>query len=74
MDKRDTIPTRGGNPRGPKKYGIKVYTIGVGRDGVDFNSAILRKIAKETGGDYFNGNSIQKLQEIYETINRTREE
>ena len=69
MDNANTIPLEVAIKRA-KKYGIKVYTIGVGRDGVDFNSAVLKKIAKETGGKYFNGNSIQKLQEIYETINR----
>jgi Ca-activated chloride channel family protein len=36
-----------------RKYGIKVYTIGVGRAGLDFNPAVLEKIARETGGKYF---------------------
>lgn len=53
-----------------KKYGIKVYTIGVGRAGMDFNSAVLKQISKETGGKYFAGNSIEKLQNIYKTINK----
>jgi len=51
-----------------KKYGIKVYTIGVGNAG-DFDPTVLRKIANETNGRYFSANSIQKLQEIYSEIN-----
>jgi len=50
-----------------KKYGIKVYTIGVGNAG-DFNPEVLNKIAQDTGGKYFSANSVKKLQEIYKTI------
>ena len=53
-----------------QKYGIKVYTIGVGRAGMDFNPAVLKKIAKETGGRYFAGDSVEKLQNIYKTIDK----
>ncbi len=52
-----------------KKYGIKVYTVGVGRAG-DFNPAVLRKIAKDTGGKYFAAASIEKLKHIYSTIDK----
>ncbi len=52
-----------------KKYGIKVYTVGVGRVG-DFNPEVLQKISKETGGTYFSANSVEKLKAIYEEINR----
>ncbi len=52
-----------------KKYGIKVYTVGVGRAG-DFNPAVLRKIAKDTGGKYFAAESIEKLKQIYSTIDK----
>jgi len=52
-----------------KKYKIKVYTVGVGDAGRDFDPTVLRKISKETGGTYFGANSIEKLKEIYETIN-----
>ncbi len=52
-----------------KKYGIKVYTVGVGRAG-DFNPIVLKKIAKDTGGEYFSASSIEKLKEIYKTINK----
>ena len=53
-----------------KKYHIKVYTIGVGKVGRDFNPRVLEKISKETGGEYFAANSIEKLQEIYAIINQ----
>jgi len=53
-----------------KKYGIKVYTVGVGSAGRDFDATVLRKISKETGGEYFGADSIEKLKQIYETINR----
>ena len=52
-----------------KKYGIKVYTVGVGQEGVDFNSEVLKNISKETGGEYFSADTIEKLKEIYKTIN-----
>ena len=51
-----------------KKYGIKVYTIGVGNDG-DFDPAVLNEISTKTKGKYFSANSIEKLKQIYSTIN-----
>jgi len=52
-----------------KKYGIKVYTIGIGNNG-DFNRAELVKIAKETGGMFFSANSKEKLKDIYSEIDK----
>ena len=52
-----------------KKYGIKVYTVGIGRVG-DFNPVVLKKIADESGGKFFQANSKQRLKEIYDTINK----
>ncbi|CZE46999.1 vWA domain-containing protein [Campylobacter geochelonis] len=52
-----------------QKYGIKVYTIGVGVPG-DFNPAVLAKIAKDTGGEYFSSNSFKGLEEIYSKIDK----
>jgi Ca-activated chloride channel family protein len=69
MDNANTIPLEVAIKRA-KKYGIKVYTIGVGREGMDFNPEVLKKISKATGGRYFVGNSVEKIQDIYETINR----
>jgi len=44
-----------------KKYGIKVYTVGIGRVG-DFNPVVLKKIADESGGKFFQANSKQRLK------------
>jgi len=52
-----------------KKYGIKVYTIGVGGRG-DYNPYVLKKIAKETGGEFFEADSSQKLERIYAQIDK----
>ena len=52
-----------------KKYGIKVYTVGIGGVG-DFDPNVLRKIAKESGGKFFQANSKQRLKEIYDTIDK----
>jgi Ca-activated chloride channel family protein len=52
-----------------KKYGIKVYVIGVGNRG-DYNPMVLKRIAKETGGEFFEANSVEKLKKIYEVINK----
>lgn len=52
-----------------KKYGIKVYVIGVGSEG-DYNPLVLEKIAKDTGGKFFEADSVKKLQEIYKSIDR----
>ncbi|WP_456381330.1 vWA domain-containing protein [Hydrogenimonas sp.] len=50
-----------------KKYGIRVYTIGIGGRG-DYNPYVLQKIAKETGGKFFEADTVQKLKKVYETI------
>lgn len=52
-----------------KKYGIKVYTIGVGESG-DFDPYVLAKIAKESGGKFFKANSAGELRKIYEDIDK----
>ena len=52
-----------------KKYGIKVYTVGIGGAG-DFDPAVLKKIASESGGKFFHANSKQRLKEIYDTIDK----
>ena len=68
MDNAETVPLDVAINTA-KKYGIKVYTIGVGQPG-DFNPYVLQKIAKETGGRYFDADSVQKLKEVYRTIDR----
>jgi Ca-activated chloride channel family protein len=52
-----------------KKYGIKVYVIGVGNRG-DYNAAILKRIATETHGEFFEADSVEKLKKIYGVINK----
>ena len=52
-----------------QKYKIKVYTIGIGSP-TDYNGAVLDKIANQTGGKFFEANSIEKLKEVYKTINK----
>lgn len=72
------------------EYGIKVYTIGLGTNGmalspigilpngsfqygriqVEIDEALLKQIAKVTGGRYFRATNNKKLEEIYEEINK----
>jgi Ca-activated chloride channel family protein len=73
------------------EYGIKVYTIGLGSNGmvlspvaidprtgefqyarvqVEIDEALLKDIAKVTGGLYFRATNTQKLEEIYSEINK----
>lgn len=72
------------------EYGIKVYTIGLGSNGmalspigilpngsfqygrvqVEIDEALLKDIAKVTGGKYFRATNNKKLVEIYNEINK----
>jgi len=67
LDNADTIPLKVAIQRA-KKYGIKVYTIGIGSVG-DYNPEVLHKIAQSTGGKFYEANSVQKIQQIYDEIN-----
>ena len=49
-----------------KKYGIKIYTIGIGKP----NRMLLNEISKNSGGKSFIANSKDNLKEIYEHINK----
>ena len=63
-----------------KELGIKIYTIGIGEElmRTDFfgrlhrigrvNSVLLQKIARETGGNYFEAKKSNDMREIYNTI------
>lgn len=67
-----------------KAKGVKVYTIGMaaapgsveskrvgGRDATtSLDEALLRRIGKETGGEYFRATDKEKLQEVYSLIDR----
>ena len=68
MDNAGTVPLQVAIDTA-KRYGIKVYTIGIGSRG-DYNPWALEKIAKETGGRFFEADSVQKLEEVYRTIDR----
>lgn len=73
------------------EYGIKVYTIGIGTNGmalspisidprtgelnyarvqVEIDEALLKEIARVTGGLYFRATNNQKLEDIYNEINK----
>ena len=73
-----------------KEFGIKVYTIGIGTNGmaefpyaiapngqflfkmmqVEIDEKLMQSIAKNTGGKYFRATSNQKLESIYNEINK----
>jgi Ca-activated chloride channel family protein len=50
-----------------KKYGVKVYTIGIG-DYKDFDANHLKAIATATDGLFFAANSKEDLEAVYERI------
>ncbi|NPA82647.1 MAG: VWA domain-containing protein [Epsilonproteobacteria bacterium] len=50
-----------------KKHKVKVYTIGIGKDG-DFDEVKLQTIAKETGGEFFSAADKESLKKIYDKI------
>jgi len=50
-----------------KKQHLKVYTIGIGDD---YRKGILQRIAKETGGKFYEAGDPQALQSIYQEINQ----
>lgn len=67
-----------------KKYGIKIYTIGLGAEQLvmrtvfgpqaynpsqDLDETVLKKISKLTGGEYFRAKDSQQLKNIYNKIN-----
>ena len=68
MDNANTIPLDIAIKRA-RKYDVKVYTIGIGGRG-DYNPYVLKEIAQKTGGEFFEADSVAKLKEVYETINR----
>lgn len=71
-----------------KKFGVRVYTIGVGSMGkapypfqtsfgiqyqnidVQIDEKLLQEVATTTGGKYFRATNKQKLEEIYNEINK----
>ncbi len=67
-----------------KKFRIKVYTVGIGSEEQQqfmhpfygmmikpqVNTALLKKIAQETGGKFFMAHNAKDMRTIYETIDR----
>lgn len=67
-----------------KQYGVRIYAIGIGKKGlvpfpnqfggygmgeVSIDEDLLKKIAEETGGQYFSATNQKMLQSIYAKIN-----
>jgi Ca-activated chloride channel family protein len=50
-----------------KKYGIKIYTIGIGQNG-EYNYALLNYIAQETGGKLFEARNAEALADVFQSI------
>ena len=50
-----------------KKEKIKIYTIGVGKRS-DYDEALLKKIAKESGGRFFHADDADSMREVYQSI------
>jgi Ca-activated chloride channel homolog len=66
-----------------KKFGIKIYTVGIGHDGIVYvqtpfglqpmngvNKELLQYIADQTGGRYFEAKKPDDMKAIYNTIDR----
>jgi Ca-activated chloride channel family protein len=66
VDNTGTIPLDVAINRA-KKYGIKVYTIGIGGIG-DYNPTILSEIASQTNGKFFEARSKEEIEAIYKEI------
>ncbi len=49
------------------QHGIRIYTIGIGVKG-DFDSAMLKEIAKEGSGEYFAAYDKEELEDVYREI------
>lgn len=52
-----------------QKQGVKVYTIGIGRAG-NFDVPFLKKIAQETGGEFFMASNKLLLKKVYDRIDQ----
>ncbi len=52
-----------------KEYGVKLYTIGVGRPG-DYDPEILKELAASSGGKFFSASDPKMLKKVYEAIDK----
>jgi Ca-activated chloride channel family protein len=55
-----------------RALGIRIFTIGIGTIGTDadFDEAVLRQIAAQSAGQYFNAQSVDDLIAIYNAIDQ----
>jgi Ca-activated chloride channel homolog len=51
-----------------KQFGIKVYTIGIGRQDIDED--LLQEIAKTTGGRFFRAHNPAQMSDVYNQIDK----
>ena len=51
-----------------KEQGVKIYTIGIGREG-EFDKNLLEKIAEDSDGRFFAAYSKEELEKTYDEIN-----
>jgi len=51
------------------KHGIRIYTIGMGQKG-EFDEALLKRIADESGGAFFAAYNSEELAGVYDDIDR----
>lgn len=66
MDNANTIPIEVAISVA-KKYGIKVYTVGIGQTG-DFDPLSLKQIADATKGKFYQATTKEELNNIYKEI------
>ena len=52
-----------------KSKNIKIYTIAIGNKG-EADEALLKKIARESGGEFYSAVSAEELQKVYEEIDK----
>ncbi|NMT64682.1 vWA domain-containing protein [Marinobacter orientalis] len=68
-----------------KAAGVRIYTIGIGAESMvqrgllgsrrvnpsrDLDEGLLKRVAQQTGGEYFRARSLSELERIYESINQ----
>ena len=51
-----------------KQQNIKIYTIGLGKDG-NFDEKLLKIIAKDSGGKFFKAKNASQLEDVYDELN-----
>lgn len=50
-----------------KSAGIKIYTIGIGKE-EEFDAALLKEIAAQSGGEFYTAANHEMLKNVYESI------